>query len=60
MMIMTVIVFTLAFFIPVSAQDAMQYGVKHLKALAENDKVRVLRYAPAKGDKTPFTPIRRR
>jgi quercetin dioxygenase-like cupin family protein len=35
------------------AQDAMQYGVKHLKVLAEDDKVRVLEYAPKKGDKTP-------
>src|SRR5438270_326574 len=51
---LTVIVLTLAFFIPVSAQDAMQYGVKHLKVLAEDDKVRVLRYAPAKGHKTPI------
>ena len=36
------------------AQDAMQYGVKHLTVLAENDKVRVLRWAPAKGAKTPM------
>jgi beta-alanine degradation protein BauB len=35
------------------AQDAMQYGVKHLRVLAEDDKVRVLEYAPKKGDKTP-------
>lgn len=35
------------------AQDAMQYGVKHLKVLAEDDKVRVLEYTPKKGDKTP-------
>jgi quercetin dioxygenase-like cupin family protein len=35
------------------AQDAMQYGVKHLKVLAEDDKVRVLEYAPKKGDRTP-------
>src|ERR1700675_4304814 len=34
-------------------QDAMQYGVKHLKVLAEDDKVRVLEYSPNKGDKTP-------
>lgn len=35
------------------AQDAMQYGLKHLKVLAEDDKVRVLKYTPTKGDKTP-------
>jgi quercetin dioxygenase-like cupin family protein len=35
-------------------QDAMQYGVKHLKVLAEDDKVRVLEYSPKKGDKTPM------
>jgi quercetin dioxygenase-like cupin family protein len=35
-------------------QDAMQYGVKHLKILAEDQKIRVLRYAPRKGDKTPL------
>jgi beta-alanine degradation protein BauB len=35
------------------AQDAMQYGVKHLRVLAEDDKVRVLEYAPKKGDRTP-------
>lgn len=34
-------------------QDAMKYGVKHLTVLAEDQKVRVLRYAPKKGDKTP-------
>jgi beta-alanine degradation protein BauB len=36
------------------AQDVMQYGVPHLKVLAEDAKVRVLRYAPKKGDKTPM------
>src|SRR3954454_17376898 len=35
------------------AQDAMQYGLKHLKVLAEDDKVRVLKYAPREGDRTP-------
>ena len=34
-------------------QDAMQYGLKHLKVLAEDEKVRVLKYTPEKGDKTP-------
>jgi len=38
----------------VFAQDAMQYGLKHLTVLAEDQKVRVLRYAPRKGDKTPM------
>ena len=37
----------------VYGQDAMQYGLKHLTVLAEDQKVRVLRYAPHKGDKTP-------
>jgi quercetin dioxygenase-like cupin family protein len=32
----------------------MQYGLKHLTVLAEDQKVRVLRYAPHKGDKTPI------
>jgi beta-alanine degradation protein BauB len=36
------------------AQDAMKYGVKHLTVLAEDQKTRVLRYAPKKGDKTPM------
>jgi beta-alanine degradation protein BauB len=38
----------------VFARDAMQYGLKHLKVLAEDDKVRVLKYTPEKGDKTPM------
>ena len=38
----------------VFAQDAMQYGLTHLTILAEDQKVRVLRYAPHKGDKTPM------
>jgi quercetin dioxygenase-like cupin family protein len=37
----------------VFGQDAMQYGLKHLTVLAEDQKVRVLRYAPRKADKTP-------
>lgn len=36
------------------AQDVMQYGVRHLTLLAENDQVRVLKYAPHKGDRTPM------
>jgi quercetin dioxygenase-like cupin family protein len=35
-------------------QDAMKYGLKHLTVLVEDQKVRVLRYAPSKGDKTPM------
>jgi quercetin dioxygenase-like cupin family protein len=35
------------------AQDVMQYGVKHIKVLAEDASVRVLRYSPHQGDKTP-------
>ena len=38
----------------VCAQDAMQYGVKHLKVLAEDEKVRVLKYTPEAGNKTPM------
>jgi hypothetical protein len=43
----------------VFGQDAMQYGVKHLTVLAEDQKVRVLQYAPHKGDKDSdaFSPI---
>jgi quercetin dioxygenase-like cupin family protein len=37
----------------VFGQDAMKYGVKQLKVLAEDDKVRVLEYSPKRGDKTP-------
>ena len=35
------------------SQDVMQYRLKHLKVLAEDDKVRVLKFTPKKGDKTP-------
>jgi len=34
------------------AQDVMQSGARHLKVLAEDDRVRVLELAPKKGDKT--------
>jgi quercetin dioxygenase-like cupin family protein len=37
-----------------SAQDAMKFGVKHLRLLAEDDKVRVLHFTPHRGDKTPI------
>ena len=35
------------------SQDVMQYKLKHLKLLAEDDRVRVLKFEPKKGDKTP-------
>ncbi len=38
----------------VFGQDAMRYGLKHLKVLAEDEKARVLKYTPEKGDKTPM------
>jgi beta-alanine degradation protein BauB len=38
----------------VFGQDVVQYGLKHITVLAEDQKVRVLRYAPHKGDKTPI------
>lgn len=38
----------------VFGQDAMKYGLKHLTVLAEDEKARVLRYAPSKGDRTPM------
>ncbi len=38
----------------VLGQDAMRYGVKHLKVLAEDEKARVLKYTPERGDKTPM------
>ena len=37
----------------VLAQDVMSYGLKHLKVVAEDQKVRVLKYTPGKGTKTP-------
>jgi beta-alanine degradation protein BauB len=48
------IALTLTLFTAVFAQDVMKYGVKHIKVLAENDKVRVLHFTPSKGDKTPI------
>ena len=35
------------------SQDVMQYKLPHLRLLAENEKVRVLKFEPKKGDKTP-------
>src|ERR1700692_1027089 len=48
------IALTLTLFTAVFAQDVMKYGVKHIKVLAEDDKVRVLHFTPSKGDKTPI------
>jgi quercetin dioxygenase-like cupin family protein len=48
------IALTLTLFPSLFAQDVMQYGVKHIKVLAEDDKVRVLHFTPSKGDKTPI------
>ena len=39
---------------PLFAQDAMKYGLAHLSIVAEDDRVRVVRFAPHKGDKTPM------
>ena len=38
----------------VFAQDAMSHRVRHLTVMAEDARVRVLRYAPSAGDKTPM------
>ena len=46
---LTLTLFTCAF-----AQDVAQTGAKHVKVLAEDDKVRVLHFTPSKGDKTPI------
>ena len=40
--------------LPVSAQDVMRYHVNHITVLAEDGRMRVLRYAAHKGDKTPM------
>jgi quercetin dioxygenase-like cupin family protein len=39
---------------PAFGQDVMNYHVKHITILAEDRDVRVLRYAPRKGDRTPM------
>ena len=36
------------------AQDALQFGLKHQQLMAEDAKVRVIRFAPNAGDKTPM------
>jgi beta-alanine degradation protein BauB len=48
------IALTLTLLTSLFAQDVMQTGVKHIKVLAEDDKVRVLHFTPFKGDKTPL------
>jgi quercetin dioxygenase-like cupin family protein len=44
----------LLYLAPVFGQDPMQFHVRQLNVVAEDSKVRVLRYAPHKGDKTPM------
>ena len=44
----------LLYLVPVLGQDAMQYHVRQLKIVAQDSKVRVLNYAPHKGEKTPM------
>jgi quercetin dioxygenase-like cupin family protein len=39
---------------PAFGQDVMTYHVEHISVLAEDQDVRVLRYAPRKGDRTPM------
>jgi len=39
---------------PAFGRDVMTYHVKHISVLAEDRDVRVLRYAPKKGDRTPM------
>jgi len=39
---------------PAFGQDVMKYHVKHISVLAEDRDVRVLRYAPKRGDRTPM------
>jgi beta-alanine degradation protein BauB len=39
---------------PAFGQDVMTYHVKHITVLAEDKDVRVLRYAPRKGNHTPM------
>jgi beta-alanine degradation protein BauB len=38
----------------VFGQDALKFGLKDLQLLAENDQVRVIRFTPNPGDKTPM------
>lgn len=35
------------------SQDVLQYKMKHIRVLAEDEKVRVLKFEPKKGDRTP-------
>lgn len=37
-----------------SAQDVASFGLKSIQVLAEDDKTRVLKYAPHAGDKSPM------
>jgi quercetin dioxygenase-like cupin family protein len=54
MKILAAVALNLSLLCAISAQDVMQGGVKHLKVLAEDSRVRVLRFAPSKGDRTPM------
>ena len=54
------IALTLTLLTSLFAQDVMQTGVKHIKVLTENDKVRVLHFTPSKGNKTPVIPTPKR
>jgi quercetin dioxygenase-like cupin family protein len=54
MKVLTAAALSLTLLSSLSAQDAMQFGVRQLKVLAEDSKVRVLRFAPMKGEKTPM------
>jgi|SRR5580704_15410330 beta-alanine degradation protein BauB len=38
----------------VFSQDALTFGLKSQQLMAENDRVRVIRFAPSPGDKTPM------
>ena len=51
--LMAAAVFTLSAPV-VFSQDALKFGLKSQQLLAENDKVRVIRFAPSPGDKTPM------
>jgi beta-alanine degradation protein BauB len=48
------LMFVLFFCPAVFGQDIMQYHLKNMQVLAEDDKARVLKYSPKKGDKTPL------
>lgn len=49
----TAALFTLAAPV-VFSQDALSFGLKSQRLMAENDKVRIIHFAPNPGDKTPM------